>query len=319
MRPIEFANFISKRAGKDDLAAFYCRLMRFGVIGLYLPRFNSQRFYGAEERTIIGSLMELDAKDKGVSHDLMVNGIREPYSTMLMNQVLKQGDVCVDIGANIGYYALQEARLVGDKGYVYAIEPVAESVKWLKRNIALNGYNNIEVFQLACGDNSGVGEINVSEKRNWSSIRPENKRHYVRKDEIEIVRLDSFIEGKIVPNIIRMDVEGYEYEIIKGMKGLFDLGHPMKLFIEMHFDIMREKSVELCWILKEAGFEVVVATVEPHPALMKSKLAQKVCALTERGIGAQTGFNRVSIGDLISQKKYATGQVEYMEVLFERR
>jgi FkbM family methyltransferase len=315
----EFVSFTKKHFNDDTRAAFLCRMARFGAIGLYLPLWNhkvkSMCGHSTQVKDVVYSKMNLKAEDKGVSRDLMVNGIREPYATLIMQQILMPNDVALDIGANIGYYALQEARICDT---VYAIEPVKESAVSLIENIKMNNYHNIEVFHMACGDKDGEGEINVSEKRNWSSMRPENSRGYIRSDKIPIITVDTFIKGKKTPTLIRMDVEGYEYEIINGMSGLFKSGVPLKIFVEMHFDIMREKAVRLCQILRMAGFKVVIATIEPHPAIMNANYGNKIVKLLERGIGATTGFNQVSIDDFINDRRYSSGQIEYMEVLFER-
>lgn len=106
-------------------------------------------------KKINGSKMYLDINDEGLSHDLISDGVREFYATQKMKKEIKKGDVIVDIGANIGYYALLEARLVGKKGIVYAIEPVPRNIAILKKNIELNNYSNLEVYQLAYGGQKG--------------------------------------------------------------------------------------------------------------------------------------------------------------------
>lgn len=322
MKTKEFLNFISKRVKKDKPSAFFCRMARFGVIYPFvLSSAISQKEIGGIFkgdyilRNIQGSRMFLDINDKGLSYDLLRNGIREPYITKVVQQELHTDDVCLDIGANIGYYVLQEARLARK---VYAIEPVKESVELLSKNVAVNNYKNVEIFQLACGQENFKGFINVSEKRNWSSMYASNGRDFVRRDSIDIVMVDEFLKGKEIPTFIRMDVEGYEYEIIKGMKGLLESNKPLKIFIEFHFDILGEKTVELAKILKGYGFKVSVATVEPHPLVMNNKYASNLIGLIEKGIGAKTGKNNITMEELINDPIYKNGQVEYLEILFER-
>jgi hypothetical protein len=67
-----------------------------------------------------------------------------------------------------------------------------------------------------------------------------------------------------------------------------------------------------------AGFKVVIATIEPHPAIMNANYGNKIVKILESGIGATTGFTQVSIDDFINDRRYSSGQIEYMEVLFER-
>lgn len=320
MNATEFIVFCSKRIKRDSPPAFISRMARFAVIGSYMPSWilDARSYPKNGIYDVVGGKMGLSKIDSGVSVDLMVNKLREPFMTLAMQSILMPDDVVVDIGANVGYYALQEARLVCPKGHVYAIEPVGDSIETLKNNIELNGYKNISVYQMACGAENGKTEIHICKKRNWSSIKQVNQRDYISSEEIEIITLDDFLKGKRQPDMIRMDVEGFEYDIIRGAENLLKSNRPLKIFVEMHFDIMVEKSVELCEILKKYGFEVLLATIETHPAIMDAKLGKGIVRQIEKGIGERSGFVNIKIDDLIKDKKYGRGQIEVMEVLFNR-
>lgn len=320
MNPAELTRFIRKRAKSDTPLAFACRMARFAVISPYMlsrmskVRACDSRIADCVLQEIQGSDMYLDLHDKGLSIDLLLDGIREPLITKVIQHELSPTDVCIDIGANVGYYALQEARLAK---YVYAIEPVSESVESLCRNIRANGYQNIEVHQLACGSRCGRDVINVSKKRNLSSMVA-GDREYVNQQSVEMVSLDKFVEGKALPDFVRMDVEGYEYEIVKGMSKILSTNRPMKLFIEMHFDLLGWRTLEIAYALKTSGFEIAFATVEPHPAIASSRIGLGIVKLLEKGIGVPTGYAKTTLDDLIHDRKYRSGQVEWMEILFVR-
>lgn len=323
MKTTELVPFLIKRWNNDSKIAFLCRLARFGTIISYYPtwQYKSSKLDGCicSQEFIHGSWMLLEEKDKGVSRELLINKDREPYATAILPSILHPGDVCLDIGANIGYYALQEANLVRQNGTVYAIEPVEKNIKALRKNIELNGYSNVIPYRLACGSENKLGKINVSEKGNWSSISKSLNRKYTGQEEIEIVTVDRFLKDREIPQLIRMDTEGYEYEIIKGMSNLLASDIPLKMLIEMHFDILMDKTVELCQILKKANFHIRMASIEPHPMVMQSKTGKKIIRFWEKGIGPVTGYNNLTIDDLIENPIYRRGQVEYMEILFERR
>jgi len=323
MRITELIPFLKKRWENDSRKAFFCRIARFSIILSYYPawQYKSSKFDGCicSQEMIHGSWMLLEEKDKGVSRELLINKDREPYATAILPMIIHSGDNCLDIGANIGYYALQEASLVKDTGTVYAIEPVEKNIKALRKNIKLNGYNNIIIpCKLACGSENKLGKINVSEKGNWSSISKSLNRRYTGQEEIEIVTVDNFLIGKETPQLIRMDVEGYELEILKGMPNLLASNTPLKMLIEVHFDILMEKTVELCQILKKANFHIGMASVEPHPMVMQSKTAKNIIRFWEKGIGPVTGYNDLTLDDLMNNPIFQKGQVEYMEILFER-
>jgi len=190
-------------------------------------------------------------------------GIREELFTRVLEGALREGDCVLDIGANIGYYSLMEARIVGPRGKVYAIEPVPHNMKLLEDSVRLNNYDNIETFRLAIGQTDSVAKMYLSDHPNWSSFYPPRK--IMGKIDIPISSVDSFLKGKRLPDLIRMDVEGYEYEIIIGMSGLLRSGVPLRMFIEFHPDIMgRQRASSFLSILKQHGFQLRKVILEPN-------------------------------------------------------
>ena len=91
--------------------------------------------------------MIVDLNDPGISRTLIHFGTREKDHIYILNNELSPGNVIIDLGANIGYYALMEANIVGNDGYVYALEPSPSNADMLRKNISLNNYDGIvEVF-----------------------------------------------------------------------------------------------------------------------------------------------------------------------------
>jgi len=308
---------------EGDPIALFCAVAR-GVImkcigfkrfpRLQVLRARSKTRY--VEREILGNKMYLDLKDPGISSDLLRDGIREPFLTESIQKEIKDGDVIVDIGANIGYYALQEARLVGDNGKVYAIEPVPENVELLKKNIELNNYSNIEVFQLAVGAVNKTDYVYVSDCRNTASMI--KTQASIDKVPVQVTTLDKFLENKPLPNLIRMDVEGYEVEIVKGITKLLESNKPLKLIVELHplYYVTKEKREDFLKTLKESRFQVKWAIYEPYPASLLSEpiFIRKVVNVISQRANFGFGYVNVTIDDLLSWKR-----VSFLEVLFERK
>ena len=94
----------------------------------------------AQACTVHGHRMLLDRYD---TLDLRRQGIFEPLATALLPLLVGDGDMVIDVGANIGYYTLLCARLVGKRGLVYAFEPEPQAFALLEQNVALNGYRNV--------------------------------------------------------------------------------------------------------------------------------------------------------------------------------
>lgn len=217
----------------------------------YLARRNKGKLVLKE---VQGSLMYLNTDDKGVSADLLIDGIREPMSTNEFKKRLKPRMVVVDIGANIGYYALLEAKAVGPTGMVYAIEPVLENVLLLRKNVELNNYKNVLVFQKAIGGKCGEMDFFLSSNSNLGSVI-ETSHANGKAVKVEVTTLGRLLRNKRAPDYIRMDVEGYEYETLKGMEDILSKPNKMGLFIEVHGEFIgRAKTLQLLKLLKGHGF-----------------------------------------------------------------
>lgn len=316
------ARYLWDRFKKDSLDVSFFRFLKMVLIALYMVKRNwkLRNLYRSKDRFIIrkiqGSKMLLDLQDAGVSRELLTASIRETYLTSLLAKELKKGNVVIGIGASIGYYTLQEAKLVGSRGMIYAIEPVIESYSLLLHNIAMNGYSNIETFNFAIGAHHHNGFIHVSRLKNCSKIIDYSGKE---TQSTLILPLDKFIKGKRKPDFIRMDVEGYETEIIKGMTELLHSPHPPKIAMELHFALLGEKMLPMLRVLRSAGYEVKAATVEIHPVILNNRIGMLLLTWLDTKIGARTGHNLVTIEELMTDRKYSSGQIDYMEILFERK
>ncbi len=250
---------------REGFISFLRRFLIYVVLEWYASIYTLRlkKKPGVIVKDIQGSRMYLDVRDKGVSRELALMGIREELFTRVLEGALREGDCVLDIGANIGYYSLMEARIVGPRGKVYAIEPVPHNMKLLEDSVRLNNYDNIETFRLAIGQTDSVAKMYLSDHPNWSSFYPPRK--IMGKIDIPISSVDSFLKGKRLPDLIRMDVEGYEYEIIIGMSGLLRSGVPLRMFIEFHPDIMgRQRASSFLSILKQHGFQLRKVILEPN-------------------------------------------------------
>jgi FkbM family methyltransferase len=145
--------------------------------------------------------------------------------------------IVVDLGANIGYYALMEASLVGPTGHVYAIEPDPRNVGLLRDNIALNSFQEIiDVHEVAISDSDGAVPFVLSEMTNMSHL--ESCGSSSPKDHSIVVRgqtLDTFLSGKRPPDFLRMDIEGGEVEVLRSVAAMADrFANGFRILLELH-------------------------------------------------------------------------------------
>lgn len=213
------------------------------VISFYLSKFYPfkwlcQQFSGRWliRVKIHNSEMYLDALDPGISTNLLTEGSREPGHVAQVQANIKSGMSGIDLGSNIGFYALMEGQLTKPDGKIYCIEPAPENLKLLKMNIKANNFENrFLVSQYLIGDRNGTGELSISAKSNRHSVSFNKEDEHI---EVPMITLDTFMdENNISPGdveFLRMDIEGYEVMAFQGMSKLMNAKTPLKIFIEFH-------------------------------------------------------------------------------------
>jgi len=174
--------------------------------------------------------------DKGLERQIYYFGEYEAGTISVLSKFLHQDDTFLDVGANIGFISLVAASFIGENGLVYAFEPHPETYKILEENIRLNSFKNICSMNIALGAEVSEAKIydNLDGNRGSSSlIRPEGASKKNGK-KIEIVTIDKLIEeyNLHIPSIIKIDVEGFELEVLKGAKALLSSLHAPALCVE---------------------------------------------------------------------------------------
>ena len=144
----------------------------------------------------------------------MAQGTFEPAETELVREILKDVDVFVNIGANVGYYCCH-ALSMGKK--VIAFEPIQRNLRYLYKNIKTNGWKDVEVYPIALSDNIGVLEIyggntGASVLKGWAGV-PESYVALVPSSTLDLI-LGCRLQGKKV--LIVGDVEGAEKWVLAG-------------------------------------------------------------------------------------------------------
>ena len=169
----------------------------------------------------------------------IISGGPEKLTTEMFKNVVKEGDVVLDLGANVGYYSLLAARLIGEKGKVYAFEPEPVNYSLLLKNIELNGYDNVVAVQKAVSNVAGKVRLFLDKKDTGAHTiyQPDDEREFT---EVESVILDDFFKDKEHPiNVIKMDVEGAEMAVFSGMSRIIRESENLKMFVEFYFPGMK--------------------------------------------------------------------------------
>ena len=203
-----------------------------------------------------GNKMHLDAKD---CLQLSINEIFEPIETNIIKREIQNGDIVLDIGANIGYYTLMMAKSVGKKGKVFAFEPEPSNFNILKKNVAINKYDNIVLEQKAVGNKNGRTKLYLSEK---DTVRHATHKSKWCKDslEVDIVKLDDYFGNNVERiDFIKVDVEGGEIDVFKGMLKILQNNKRIKMLVEFipeHIIERGSKPEELLQFLITQDFKL---------------------------------------------------------------
>jgi FkbM family methyltransferase len=178
----------------------------------------------------------VDSRDVSTAPHLIMDGFWETWLTQSIASVIKPGDVCIDIGANFGYYSVLMSALAGDRGRTVAVEPNPEVCRLLRTTAGMN-HPGFGVAECALSDKTG--RINLVIPGNYSgdaSIidRPARPSSRNVKVKVETITLDSLLERMEITKVdmIKMDVEGAEPLVFEGMKATIDANPSLTIIME---------------------------------------------------------------------------------------
>lgn len=208
-----------------------------GLRKILLPSFNAQnhkilngiigKIMGLKVKrvqTTEGISLNLDEKD---SLSLSFNRVYEPEETSLVKKVIHSEMRIIDIGANIGYYTTLFSKLA-PKGAVYAFEPDESNFHLLKENCRINRCSNAKLFRHAIGNDECnrklfLSDINFGDHRLYPV---EDNRSFT---EVKMVTVDGFLGSEEGFDFIKMDIQGFEMEALKGMHSRIAMDKPIIL------------------------------------------------------------------------------------------
>ncbi len=237
------------------------------IYSIFVGSYRRNWFWqGAKKRKIKGKLntflMELDISQWADRSTFFLGRWYDLPIQKLLEQVLSEGDEVVDIGANTGMFSLSARHLVGNKGIVYSFEPNPEPREKLNHNIAINDIENIRVYTVGLGEidssfplyapyiNSGEASLscfsnNEYDKSKWYEV------------EVEVKIGDNVLQ-EASPRLIKIDVEGGEVNVLKGISQLIDRCRPVIIaeYVPKHIGRFGQSFEDLLSIAKEHSYKI---------------------------------------------------------------
>jgi FkbM family methyltransferase len=191
---------------------------------------------------------------------IYVNGYQpQERLTRHFVRILRPGDCVIDIGANVGYYTMVAAKLVGPAGCVHAFEASPRTAAWLVANAALNPGANIHVHIHAVTDRCGETQFFTAapDRTGYSSIRDLGEQA-TAVATVPTISLDSILSELPPTRLVKIDVEGAELLVLRGMRGLIERDQP-HFILELDDAFLRELGAsarEQCEFLTSLGYEL---------------------------------------------------------------
>jgi FkbM family methyltransferase len=206
--------------------------------------------------------------DIGQGDPAQAVGSYQPDAQHALGQFAHAGDVVYDIGADIGFFTIIAARLVGRTGQVYAFEPDPDRAALLRRNVQLNQLGNVLVTGRDASSTSGFkaqpGRQEADADAGAGSLPAPGPQHCWHDGAVETVALNEFIDhpGVRPPDVVRIDVRG-GLDALHGMTALLQRSVPTLLIGLPAEDAGPGATNRLATFLAEFGYEVHATSVAP--------------------------------------------------------
>ncbi len=175
-----------------------------------------------------GFKMYASQDDKLIGAPIIQTKVHEPDVSQVVRQYLQPGMVVLDIGANIGYFTLLAASLVGPAGHVYGWEPSPENVRALYASQLVNKFSHLTIIQAAASDTTGP----LQYFRNFSSgnvagTESATPQNMLTSEPVMGLRIDDLISPQLKIDFVKIDAEGYEFKAMSGASQMLQQSRPV--------------------------------------------------------------------------------------------
>ena len=181
----------------------------------------------------------LDDKD---SLGLSISQTHEKTETKIVKQIVKEGDIVIDVGAHIGYYTLIFAKIVGTKGKVFAFEANKKNFDILEKNVLKNNFKNVICENMIISDKIGKVQMYSLDSSTANRLFDEGGND---KIEVDSITLDEYFKQQSKKiNFIKLDIQGAEPLAIKGMNQIMENNSEIKIIQEWWPDGIKKFDIE---------------------------------------------------------------------------
>ena len=195
--------------------------------------------------------MLVDKADVGFSSHIMLDGFWQIWATRAILRTVREGMSVVDVGANVGYYTLLLADLVGDSGHVYAIEPNLRGMQLLQQSVAMNGFaGRVSLHRNSSptpAKGPAIRSLNATVARRTTFARTSGAKPALavfRGPEQKSLCLDDVIQDERL-DFVKINGKGPERDVWHGMRRILARQQPLAVVMDFTVDYHRDPDVFL--------------------------------------------------------------------------
>ena len=215
---------LSHPLGKKHKFKSFFNFLFWQITQTIFPKERIVKFVG-------GAKMLIKKNDTGVTGNIYV-GIQDFEEISFALHLLREGDIFVDIGANVGFYSVIISKV--KRARVFAFEPIPSTFQKFKKNIELNSLQNlISPYNMAIG--ASLGSLNMTSNLDTVNHIQLNSGYMRGTISVDVAPLDSILsEVSSNTSIVKIDVEGFETEVVNGMPKILASPHLKAIIIELN-------------------------------------------------------------------------------------
>jgi FkbM family methyltransferase len=166
----------------------------------------------------------------------------EPGTSQVIQNILGEGDAALDVGAHIGTLTLVMAARVGRQGRIMAFEPTPRTAELLRKSVQLHDLDQvITVVETAVGAASGTGRLHLGLTSGHNSLLPIPEGE--GSVDVPVAPLDALVPESLVPRLVKIDVEGNEMDVLRGMERILARAPMVALIVEFGPSHLRRSGI----------------------------------------------------------------------------